>query len=122
MTRPIVVIESPYAADDPAQFQLAYHRAYLQACIRDSILVHGEIPFASHQMYTDALDDDEPSERELGILAGLVFATFCGSSIFYIDLGMSPGMSKYGLPGAEKACREIVYRKLGGVWTQRGAK
>ena len=118
MSRVLTVIEYPYAADTPAG--VAYHEAYLQACIRDSVLNHNEAPFASHQMYTRALDDSDPHERRKGIIVGLAFAEACSRSVFYVDLGMSRGMRDYGLPAAEKAQREVVYRRLGGAWSAGG--
>ena len=84
------IIESPYAGLVPL------NRAYLQACIRDS-LSRGETPYASHQMLTDALDDGDPEQRELGIKAGLDMRKHliegCRAIVvFYTDLGWSPGM------------------------------
>ena len=96
-----VVIESPFKGETKAQESL--HRAYLEACLRDSILKHGEAPIAS--------------QREIGIHVGLELAKVCERSVFYIDLGMSSGMERYGLPGAHAAEREIVYRRLGGMWS-----
>jgi hypothetical protein len=115
-----VVIESPFKGLDKAGEAL--HRAYLQACIRDSILNYHEAPFASHQMYTDALDDGQAHEREIGIEVGLVFAGVCTRSVFYTDFGMSEGMRRYGIPAAEKAEREVSYRTLGGVWSVLGGQ
>lgn len=62
----LVIIESPYKGDRERNVR------YLRACIRDC-LRRGEAPFASHRMYTDALDDDIPEERALGIEAGLAW-------------------------------------------------
>jgi hypothetical protein len=112
-----VVIESPFKGETKAQE--AYHKAYLQACLRDSILNHGEAPFASHQLYTEALDDGDAREREIGISIGLEFAKACTRSVFYVDLGMSEGMQRYAWPAAEGAGREIVIRRLGGVWSAK---
>jgi hypothetical protein len=80
-----VIIESPYAGD------IARNKAYLQACIRDC-LNRGEAPFASHQMYTDALDDNDPEQRKLGMLAGLRWAWCADAIVVYGDHGISPGM------------------------------
>jgi hypothetical protein len=109
-----VVVESPYAAGTIVE--VAYNRAYLQACLRDCLL-RGEYPFASHHMYTEALDDQDEAERELGIVAGLDFARCCVRSVFYTDLGMSPGMVKYGHRAALESGREIEHRKLGAPWS-----
>lgn len=87
----LVCIESPYRADTTEGVQRHYN--YRQLCISDS-LDRGEAPFASHQMYTDALDDDAPTERDLGIRAGYAWWKHAAAIIFYIDYGMSPGMHK----------------------------
>jgi len=99
----LVIIESPFKGDT------ARNKRYLRSCIRDC-LKRGESPYASHRMLTDALDDDIPEERALGIEAGLAWAhvrqpvfdsdpadgyilrynLVCHA--FYIDLGFSGGM------------------------------
>jgi len=64
----LVIIESPYAGDIPANIE------YARLCVRDS-LSRGEAPIASHLLYTQAgiLDDNIPSERQWGIDAGLAW-------------------------------------------------
>jgi hypothetical protein len=81
-----VVIESPYAGAVEANLE------YLQECIRDS-LSRGEAPFASHQMYTDALDDRVLDQRVLGINAGFEWWMTAETVVFYLDHGMSVGMA-----------------------------
>lgn len=97
----LVIIESPYKGDTPRNLR------YLRSCIRDC-LSRNESPYASHRMLTDALDDDSPAERALGIEAGLAWrdvyqpiksnrgAWTMGFDrvrlVFYIDLGWSEGM------------------------------
>jgi len=74
-----VILESPYAGD------VATNGRYLQACIRDSI-VRGEAPFASHLMYTEALDDGIEAERAAGIAAGFAWRTLYGvPTVVYED-------------------------------------
>lgn len=90
-----VIIESPYAGD------VATNLAYLQECIRDS-LRRGEAPFASHQMYTQALDDRDIDQRTLGITAGFAWRASADLVVFYEDLGWSPGMW-----AAHRICQEI---------------
>jgi len=103
----LVIIESPYKGD------VERNNRYLRSCIRDCIN-RGESPYASHRMLTDALNDNDPIERTIGIQAGLawrnvrqtVYRTPEGplddsrkiigfdrvSHIFYLDLGWSEGM------------------------------
>ncbi len=92
----LVIIESPYKGNVPRNTR------YLRACIRDCIS-RGESPYASHRMLTDALDDNDPAERQLGIDAGLAWRrSFYHNEeglvrhvvpVFYLDLGWSGGMS-----------------------------
>jgi hypothetical protein len=98
----LVIIESPYKGD------LERNKRYLRSCIRDCIN-RAESPYASYRMLTDALDDNDPVERSLGIEAGLAWRNaFILASrddaphrvfhrvtpIFYLDLGMSDGMDR----------------------------
>jgi len=80
-----VIIESPYAGDVERNIK------YLQRCIR-WCFENGYAPFASHQMYTYALDDEIWGERQLGIAAGREWAKRADKQLFFIDYGKSPGM------------------------------
>lgn len=101
-----VIIESPYAGD------IEQNINYARLCMRDSFM-RGELPFASHLLYTQKgiLDDTIPSERQLGIDAGLFWGLFADATVVYTDKGISPGM-RYGIISAENAGREIVYRSI----------
>ncbi|WP_030149780.1 hypothetical protein [Mycetocola saprophilus] len=99
-----VIIESPYAGD------VEGNSTYARAALRDS-LIRGEVPFASHLLYTQALDDTDPAERELGIRAGLEWATTAHATIVYHDLGISAGMQQ-GIEAATAVGRPIEYRTL----------
>ena len=99
-----VVLESPYAGD------VERNRRYANECIRDSIY-RGEAPLASHLLYTEALNDDDPYERRLGIEAGLEIGKFAVMTVVYIDYGISRGM-QYGIDRAEKEQRLVEYRCL----------
>lgn len=99
----LVIIESPYKGKTLED--LERNKRYLRSCIRDCIN-RAESPYASHRMLTDALDDDDPAERSLGIEAGLawrhaqqpvfekgVLVQYVAvQHIFYTDLGWSSGM------------------------------
>lgn len=87
----LVILESPYRAATGADFER--NRLYRQQCIQDCLL-RGEAPFASHQMYTDALDDNIPAERDLGIAAGYEWWRAASCVVFYTDIGFSEGMRK----------------------------
>lgn len=99
-----VVIESPFAGD------INLHMGYLRRCMRDS-LMRGEAPFASHRLYTFALDDLDPIEREIGIQAGLAWAVRADLTAVYTDFGISDGM-KQGIEHATSCGRPIEYRTI----------
>jgi|SRR5215472_6876226 len=81
-----VVIESPYSGE------IERNLVYLNICILDSI-TRGEAPYASHKLYPDVLNDDDPEERRLGIELGFTWLQMASLVAFYTDLGWSPGMS-----------------------------
>lgn len=85
----LAIIESPYRADTSEQRER--YRLYRLCCIRDSIL-RGESPYASHQMLTEALNDEDPSERDLGIRCGYAWWRAASVVAFYTDFGWSEGM------------------------------
>ena len=87
MSKPIVIIESPYAGN------VARNKAYAWECLLDS-LKRGEAPFASHLLYTKVLSDGVPEERNLGIEAGFAFRDVAAYTAVYVDLGISDGMAK----------------------------
>lgn len=99
-----VIIESPYAG------LVERNVEYANLCLRDSLL-RGEYPMASHILYTKALDDNNPEERELGIQAGLIWGLEASKTIVYTNYGISSEML-IGIEAAKKANREIVYRKI----------
>ena len=83
----LVIIESPYAGE------VLRNVAYGRQCLLDS-LQRNEAPFASHLLYTMVLHDTIPEERERGIAAGLRWYSKADLIAFYIDFGMSPGMTE----------------------------
>ena len=97
-----VILESPYRVDRT--------RTYLQECIRDC-LRRGEAPFASHQMYTDALDDDNVQDRTLGISAGFAWHDRADYVVVYEDLGVSPGMQE-GIDHAQGRGLRVDRRRI----------
>jgi hypothetical protein len=90
-----VLVESPYAGE------VDDNEAYARACVLDC-LRRGEAPFASHLLYTQVLDDAKPTERQLGIAAGLAWGVCADLVAVYIDRGVSSGMRK-GIEAATNA-------------------
>ena len=100
----LVILESPYAGDVGANIE------YANACMLDC-LNRGEAPFASHMLYTQALDDRIPEQRRLGIKAGLSWGRVADATVVYVDRGISPGM-ELGIALADVAGRSVEYRSL----------
>ena len=100
-----VIIESPFAGD------VERNKRYLAACMRDCILNHKEAPFASHGLYTVALDDNNPVERDAGIKAGFAWGCAAQKVVVYYDFGVSGGM-KLGIENANKLDLPVEMRRL----------
>jgi len=101
-----VVLESPYAGD------IDNNIIYARQCVRDSVK-RGEAPIASHLLYTQLgiLRDHVPSERKLGIAAGLAWLRQADAMVVYTDRGVSPGMWD-AMKLAERYGIEIELRQL----------
>lgn len=114
--RPLVLIESPFQA---SRLHLrALYDAYLDACILDS-LERGETPLATHKLYTGALNDTDPTQRQLGIERSKELLKVVSASIVYYDLGVSSGMW-YGIYSARADNIAIIPRSLYGHPVPKG--
>lgn len=104
-----VIIESPYAGNKE---EILRNENYARSAALDC-LSKGEIPFASHILYTQKgiLDDTKPAQRRLGIEAGLTFGEICQKSVLYSDLGMTEGMVE-GIEKAKKSGRGVEIRQV----------
>ena len=124
MTRRLVLIESPFSAETPEEFER--NQRYLKACFIDACF-RGESPYASHAIFPQFLHDAEPKERAYGITCGYdighVFATVRDRlpmepwQVFYTDLGMSDGMAD-ALDEFE-GLLHVEIRQLGADWETR---
>lgn len=103
-----VIIESPYGSPDPATVERNVR--YARACLKDA-LDQGWAPFASHLLYTQVYDDNNPELRHRGIEAGLAIGQLMDKTVVYTDLGISEGM-RWGIKAADAAGRPIEYRSL----------
>ena len=81
----VVIVESPYAGDIDGNRKYA-----VDACA--DCFSRGEIPFASHLLYPQVLNELKPQDRELGIQGGYKFWPLAKRVVFYTDRGWSPGM------------------------------
>ena len=104
-----VVIESPYGSEDPTIVQRNIE--YLRRCILDS-LGREEAPFASHGLYPQVLNDQDPFERELGIKAGFVWGSVANFVAVYKDYEVSKGMMR-GIMHAHRHKIPIENRRIG---------
>jgi hypothetical protein len=110
MTYTPVILESPYSGNVQRNIR------YARLCIRDCIFNHNEAPFASHLIYTQALDDTQEAERWAGIQSGFAWSETVWEGhplrrVFYVDFGYSRGM-ELGKKDAEKKGQEVVIRTL----------
>lgn len=103
------IIESPYFNKDVNRIK--YNLAYLDECMKDSMLNHNEAPYASHALYTTFLDDNILEEREFGIKAGFLWRDAAEKSVVYTDLGISKGM-EWGINDSVIKNKPVVYRTL----------
>jgi hypothetical protein len=99
-----VYIESPLAGD------FARNIRYARLCLLDC-LRRGEFPYASHLLYTQALDDRVPADRKWGMEAGDAWRMASDYVVAYTDLGVSPGMEeglrRSGAVGLESESRKL---------------
>jgi hypothetical protein len=105
-----VVLESPFAPSDKRT--LEQNIDYAKLCMHDCF-ERNEAPFASHLLYTQPkiLNDADPNQRKLGIVAGHQWILGCDYVVVYVDYGISPGMEQ-GILAAQGAKKEIFYRSL----------
>lgn len=102
-----VILESPYAGD------ILRNKLYLKRAMKHSFLL-GELPFASHAMYTQCLRDSNHSERTQGINAGLAWGELADYVVVYCDYGISRGMEE-AINHWTKLNKQIIYRKIGRI-------
>lgn len=111
----LVILESPYGtrtdgtrcADAELERNLDYARRAMFDCFERE-----EAPFASHLLYPQCLDDNEPEQRELGIWSGLAWGELADATVVYQDLGITRGM-RLGIDRAEHLGRTVEYRRIG---------
>jgi hypothetical protein len=101
----LVILESPYAGD------VERNTLYARRALKDS-LMRGEAPIASHLLYPQVLNDLIPSERQLGMEAGLAWRKVAEATVVYQDYGISPGM-EYSIQLAKERGIPIEYRSIG---------
>lgn len=107
----VVALESPFRADNfDARLQ---HAVYLRAAMRYCFL-HGAMPIATHAFYTEALNDDRPTERRLGIDTRRQFLPIINEVWVFADLGITEGMADSIKFFQEQNKMIVTIRALGG--------
>lgn len=103
--RPKVYVVSRYAGDVPNNVEAAkkYCRMVIDA---------NRIPLASHLLYPQFLNDDDPAERELGTMFGLALLAIC-DEVWCFGTEYSAGM-KGELHEAKRLKKPIRYFDLKG--------
>lgn len=106
----LVILESPFKAIT-TELQ-ARNIAYLKEAIAHSLHL-GESPISSVLTWATSsiLDDQDPSERKLGMEAGFAWYRVAESCVVYEDLGISDGMLK-GIRVAISAQIEVIHRTI----------
>lgn len=99
-----VIIESPWAGN------VEENKKYAIACLLDS-LKRGEAPYASHLLYTRALDDLIPEQRNQGLQAAMAYVEATDLTAVYTDRGISRGMAM-GIRHAQRHDKPVEYRML----------
>lgn len=107
-----VILESPFAARTALGRWL--NRSYARRALRDACM-RGEAPMASHLLYTQALDDDDPEERRIGIECGLAWGPVADATVAYYDRGVSRGM-RLGIDRARAESRDVEFRSIPSFW------
>jgi hypothetical protein len=109
----LVILESPYAATQwrTVEQNLEYARLAVSYC-----LLLNEAPLASHLLYTQPgiLDDNVPSQRALGIKAGLSWYSVAEACVVFTDYGITPGMQT-GINHAVAKGLPVIYRSIAKV-------
>lgn len=106
--RPIVYVCSPYAGDVPGNAAAA--KRYCRFAVD-----RGYIPIAPHLLFPQFLDDNDPKERELGLLFGNALMSKC-AEVWVFGSRISAGMEleikrakrkNYSLRYFSENCEEV---------------
>lgn len=108
-----VIIESPCKAGTREEVEA--NRQYAIRCVLHA-LKRGEAPYASHLFFAQPglLNDEDATERALGMHAGFAWMALCHRTAVYVDRGISGGMIE-GLQrriSNAKGCGMVEFRSL----------
>ena len=85
--RPKIYVASKYSGDVEANVAAA-----VDYC--KYVISQNGIPVASHLLYPQMLDDNDPKERELGLMFGLSLLAICDEVWFFGNVSESVGVQQ----------------------------
>lgn len=106
MVRGLVYVCSPYRGETER------NTAYAKELTRE-VLEYGYTPITPHLYLTQALDDEIPKERELGLLAGQELLKRCEYILIGSRYGISEGMQQEIIIAREAGVKELALTKKG---------
>lgn len=98
--RPKAYAVSPYAGNTRKNVRDA-----IRYCLY--LIENGRIPVASHLIYPQILDDNDPASRELGLMFGLSLLEICDEVWVFTENGISEGM-RAEIHEARKLRKKII--------------
>jgi len=86
---------------------------YARRAMRDA-LERGEAPLMPDVLYllSGVVDEDVPTDRALGLLAGYTWAAHAEAVVVYMDYGISPAVAE-AVDNAKALGLEVEYRLIG---------
>lgn len=106
MVRGLVYVCSPYRGDTERNI------AYAKELTR-KVLEYGYTPITPHLYLTQVLDDENPKERELGLMAGKELLKHCEYILVGSRYGISEGMQQEIMIASEAGLKELALTKKG---------
>ena len=106
MVNNLVYVCSPYRGE--TERNIAYARELTR-----KVLEYGYTPITPHLYLTQVLDDEDPRERELGLLVGQELLRHCGYILIGSRYGISNGIQQEIMIACEAGVKELALTKKG---------
>ena len=106
MVNNLVYICSPYRGE--VERNLAYAKELTRKALE-----YGYTPITPHLYLTQVLDDENPKERELGLMAGQELLKHCEYILVGSRYGISEGMQQEIMIASEAGLKELALTKKG---------
>lgn len=104
LVHPVVFIETPLRSSEPG---LDKRLEFAQAAMFDSIQ-RGEAPILTHLLWPAVMNDHDPEEREQALRMCRDVRKRCHKVVFYVGMGVSPGMARGMLEALEDGIKVEV--------------